>query len=65
MNLQTIPVSDEILTGDRAQAFRGEKYYPIMFITPIDLKKGDRCTVVVEDGELQGIERDGKIIWTK
>lgn len=64
MTTQTYPVSSRILAGHRAQAFtEAEGLYPIMFLAPINMEIGDRCTVIIETGYLLAIERDKDVIW--
>ncbi len=64
MTAHVYPVSTKICAGDRAQGFDDKGYsYPVIFIAPIDLEIGDRCTININDGYLFLIERKGKVIW--
>jgi hypothetical protein len=63
-NIKTYPVSNEVCKGNRAQVLDEKGHpYPIIFIAPINLETGDRCTVDISDGYLFEIKREGVSIW--
>ena len=64
-NIKTFPVSEKIAKGDQAQGFdEKDKGVHLMFISPIDLEKGDKCTVDISDGYLFRVERNGETVWS-